>query len=482
MQQELDFLYSRINYERELNPGNEEFRFQSLIQLLAKLDNPHEKIRTVHVAGTKGKGSVCKMIGNAIAASGCRVGVYMSPHVESIRERFIINDRLITEDELAEELAQVRSAVLEVDDALTAEPDSRPLTFFEICTAMAMNFFFHRSVDWMVLEVGMGGRLDSTNICQPSVCVITNISFDHMRQLGSTLARIAAEKAGIVKTGIPVVCGVLDQEARNVIHEIAGTRQALLYQLNEHFSFDTTDDDSITVVGQMPNERQGVGKTPTMFSISGIRPSLIGKHQQQNACVATVALKILSTFDEKITDSAIRNGIASAKLSGRLEVFDFPLMRLVVDMAHNTASVEALVAALPKLISARQGCARKTLIFACSQDKRADEMLALLVPHFDMIILTQYANNPRGRKAEQLQQIVQAILTESADECRSPQVVIAANPSSSWDMVVESLNFDEGQSQFVCVAGSAFLCAEIRPLIKSQDDSLRPSPIISPRK
>ncbi len=216
--------------------NHRELRLERMRELLARLDNPHHTFPIVHIAGTKGKGSTAAMIASILSASGHRAGLYSSPHLHRVEERVAIDGEPCTPRELAELVERVRPAVEAMDRTSGDLTDGRP-TYFEITTAMALLHFACRKVDAGVIEVGLGGRLDSTNVCRPAVSVITTISYDHMKQLGGTLTLIAREKAGIIKDGVPVVSGVVDDEPRRVIDRVRRRRRSSLAQLGADFEF-----------------------------------------------------------------------------------------------------------------------------------------------------------------------------------------------------------------------------------------------------
>ena len=260
----LRFLVGRIDYERTQSmPSSEEaMKLDRMRELLARLGNPHEAVPIVHVAGTKGKGSTSAMIAAVLSAAGYRIGLFTSPHLDRVEERIAIDGRPCSGDDLADLVERIRPAVEAMDQAAISplpsgdEPEVRATegsgvrgqgsespnqhgpTYFEIVTAMAFDHFRRRGVNAAVLEVGLGGRLDSTNVCSPCVTIITNISFDHTKQLGDTLAAIAAEKAGIIKPGVPVISGVDTDEPRGVIRRIARQNGCRLVELGVDFHFD----------------------------------------------------------------------------------------------------------------------------------------------------------------------------------------------------------------------------------------------------
>ncbi|HIA19241.1 MAG TPA: bifunctional folylpolyglutamate synthase/dihydrofolate synthase, partial [Planctomycetaceae bacterium] len=235
----LDFLYGRIDYERKDTPQRTKgFKLDRMRELLRRLGNPQDSLPIIHIAGTKGKGSTAHMIVAVLSAAGLRCGLYTSPHLETLEERFVINDTICTPAELIKLVDLVSPAVSDLDKLSETDKQSvgQP-TFFEITTAMALLYFQRQNVDLAVLEVGLGGRLDSTNVCQPCVSVITSISFDHVDILGNTLRMIATEKAGIIKTGVPVICGVDQTEPKETIQRIAADLDAPLWNIHDDFHF-----------------------------------------------------------------------------------------------------------------------------------------------------------------------------------------------------------------------------------------------------
>jgi dihydrofolate synthase/folylpolyglutamate synthase len=240
----LAFLLDRVNYERTMQIPYRAagFKLDRMRRLLALVGDPHLAVRAVHIAGTKGKGSTAAMLASVLQAAGYRTGLYTSPHLERIEERIAIDGRICPEEAFVALAAELQPAVERLDHEALASELGGP-TFFEITTAMAFLRFARQRVDCALLEVGLGGRLDSTNVCQPEVCVITSISFDHMRQLGNTLAAIAGEKAGIIKPHVPVVSGVVLPEPRDVIAAQAAALDAPLYQRGIDYDFTRPSDE-----------------------------------------------------------------------------------------------------------------------------------------------------------------------------------------------------------------------------------------------
>ncbi len=450
----LNSLYRRINYERQSKAKPHQFRLQNLQEFLRRLGNPHFQYPIVHVAGTKGKGSVVSMIGEVLRTSNHRTGVYVSPHLETINQRIALNGVPISDDQLAETLAALEPVARELDEEST-RLGLRSLTFFEVITAAAFYYFWKQNVQAVVLEVGLGGRMDSTNVCLPVVSVITNISFDHTRQLGNTLEKIAAEKAGIIKPKVQVVSGVTTPGPIAVIAEVAGRESAPLAVLDRDFSISRFDrlNESFTVSGAIGNYR---------FTVTDLRLKMLGAHQRNNAAIAVAACQSLNQQGWQISEAHIRDGLASAGIAGRTEIVSRrPLVML--DIAHNVASVNALANTIRELPEWKSAF-RKTLIMAVSEEKDAAGMLTTLLKVFDHIVFTKYQNNPRGIPANELMKLAQAQIAEQHDTVNC-QLGLEPDPMIAWRSVRDSAT----DNDFICVAGSAFLIAEVRPLtIKRQ--------------
>src|SRR3954469_14892456 len=279
----LDWLMGRINFERTAFVPYQErqLKLDRMRQLLTRLGQPDAGMKIVHVAGTKGKGSTCAMIGGILTAAGYRTGVFSSPHLERIEERFAVDGQPCSSDELVALVNRLVPVVRAMDEEAAAEGDPAGLpTYFEITTAMALVHFVEHQVDAAVLEVGLGGRLDSTNVCLPIVSVITSISFDHMRQLGNTLASIAGEKAGIVKPGVPVISGVTDMEPQAVIAQTARDHGCRLIQLGRDFTFEYR---AKSRIAELDFHYMVATQEHHLNSLTLAMP---GRHQAANAAIA----------------------------------------------------------------------------------------------------------------------------------------------------------------------------------------------------
>jgi dihydrofolate synthase/folylpolyglutamate synthase len=325
---------------------------------------------------------------------------------------------------------------------------------------MAFLHFARQRVDAAVLEVGLGGRLDSTNVCQPSVCVITSISFDHTRQLGNTLAAIAGEKAGIIKPGVPVVSGVVHDEPRDVIRQTADERQAPLFEQGLDFAFDSAPQPGrLAAAGEWLDYREPA--IHPRWELRKIELGLVGRHQAANAAAAIAAARRLIERGWPISEAALRGGLAAARIPARIEILG-QRPAVILDVAHNVASIAALI----DVVRERYPDRRRVLVFASSKDKDAAGMLRLLVPWFEEIVLTRYVNNPRAMEPEALAELARAELPSAADNGqpqRTPQLHTADRPADAWELARRAASPED----LVCITGSFFLAAELRPLVRA---------------
>jgi dihydrofolate synthase/folylpolyglutamate synthase len=411
------------------------------------------------------------MIAAMLSAAGYRAGVFSSPHLDRIEERFTVDGGPCTPNELVSLVDRLKPVVKAMDDEAMkdGEPTGGP-TYFELTTAIALLHFVERHVDVAILEVGLGGRLDSTNVCLPVVSVITSISFDHMKQLGTTLSSIAREKAGIIKPGVPVVCGVNDAEPQAVIAESAREHGCRLIQLGRDFSYQYHAAGwarrvDMRTRGQAPDaarsfsaRQSNEGRISFSFDVfsqeqqlADINLAMRGPHQGANAAVALATIAELRHQGWCISTDAIRLGMSQAILPGRVELIAFE-PTIVLDTAHNGASAQALVDSLAELPQA----VRRTVVLSVSRDKDLRAILQTIVPHFDRYIVTQYQENPRAVPAEVLADILMDVLASGRGE-----VVISPTPALAWQYVQSTTVTQE----LVCVTGSFFLAAEMRRLI-----------------
>jgi dihydrofolate synthase/folylpolyglutamate synthase len=451
----LEFLFGRINYEKTATVPYRggDFKLDRMRQLLRRLGDPHRTLRAIHIAGTKGKGSTAVMTSDILRAAGYSVGLYTSPHLIALEERFVVNGQAMPPARLTEITARVRDAV-DATDAAAAALGERGTTFFEVTTALAFLDFAERNVDWAVLEVGLGGRLDSTNVCAPVVTAITSISFDHTRQLGNTLTAIAREKAGIIKPGVPVVSGVTADEPREVIQQVARDAGAPVVQRDDDFTIESAADGSFTY------------REPE-YALAQLRAKMPGEHQQHNGGVAVAICRQLRRLGWTISETDLRRGLETAAMPARIEFIppSAGAPPVVLDGAHNVASMRALVETLRRDFPQRP----RALIFATSKDKDLPGMLRQLWPEFDAVFLTRYVNNPRTVETDELWHAAQT----AAAQCdgRGPTLVERYDdPHEAWSAAVAW----SGSERLCVIAGSFFLAADLGPRLRASPPQSEP--------
>jgi dihydrofolate synthase / folylpolyglutamate synthase len=396
----LSYLFSLENFGIK-------FGLENITAIVERLGRPDRTFKSVHVAGTNGKGSVTAMVDAALRAAGHRSARYTSPHLTDLSERFVIGGRPVAHDTLVCAVASVRDVVesLRSDGTISVQP-----TFFEVTTAVAFELFRREEVEVGVLEVGLGGRLDATNVVSPVVTAITSIAFDHQLYLGSTLGEIAFEKAGIIKSGVPVVVGPVDPQSLSVIARVASDRGAELVRA-------TPDDAAPFALG------------------------LHGDHQRSNAGVAVRVLDLLTARGVTVPPDAIARGLADPEWPGRLDQRKLSDGReLLLDAAHNPAGA----AALASYLAAESQ--RRPLVFAVMRDKDIDGMFRVLLPTIGAAVMTR-ASNPRSADPSALADTARTI---------APHLPIAIEPSS-----MTALAAAWRMSPRIVVAGSIFLLGDV---------------------
>lgn len=457
-QQALDFLYGRINYERAAAPTRE-LHLRRMRQLMAALGDPQLNVPIVHVAGTKGKGSVSAMLASILQAAGYRTGLYTSPHLERLEERFVIDGRPCSETELASLVDGLRG----VTDQFDQRHD--PPTFFELTTALAFLHFARQQAEVAVVEVGMGGRLDSTNVCQPCLTAITSISFDHTKQLGDTLEAIAGEKAGIIKPAVPVVSGVVAPGTRETIAAVARQNQSRLIQLGVDYDFE---------YGPTAESAADRGRTRLTYrepaggaigELADVELAMLGSHQAANAATAIACVSELIGQGWQIDEAAIRRGLAAARCAARIEVIG-SRPTVVLDAAHNAASAKALADTIAEHFTGRP----KRLLFAIAREKDIAAVLGPLAPHFEEIVLTRFRSNPRASDPEELAAIARNLPGAAW------QVSVCDDPHRALDLLLDQAD----PQAVICIAGSFFLAAELRGRLLAAADAAGAKPAAIP--
>lgn len=326
---------------------------QNITGLLERLDNPHKRLKMLHIAGSNGKGSVCSFLASILMESGYKTGLYTSPHLVRFNERIRINGKEIEDEYIADFYQRIEPLIEEM----------KP-TFFEVTTALAFKYFADNNVDYAVIETGLGGRLDSTNVINPLASVITSISLEHTEYLGTTLREIALEKAGIIKQGMPVFIGGLPQEAETAIAEKASQRGSELFRINDYL-------------------KENSAHLPLEFEkksiILPLESPLKGTYQIKNAALASLtAYKTLNINDSKIIERALKNVLKNTGFQGRYETYN-PDPLVIFDAAHNVEGIENFIEVFSK---ERKNPADCVLIFGVMRDKAYKEMLRMLKPYF----------------------------------------------------------------------------------------------------
>ncbi len=398
----------------------------TISRLMRGLGNPQDQYRCIHVAGTNGKGSIAAFLSSVLAHGGYKVGLYTSPHLVRFNERIQINGRPISDEDVAEAAEAVQRIYTQ----------GEPPTFFECATAMALHHFARAGVDWAVLETGMGGRYDATNVVHPAVSIISNISIEHTEYLGKTLAEIAAEKAGIIKTGAGVVTGTRQKNALRVIEQAASGNGVPLLRLGKEIKIRKERDGSFSYLGE--NRRW-----------PRLKVGLLGDHQITNAALALGALELLMDKDLNLSDEAVYTGLAAARWPGRLEVVSKEPL-ILLDGAHNPSAVRSLKTFLENGMAPR----RIILVLGILKDKAWKPMLRDLAGIADLMILTK-PEYERAADPEELGTFVRPITQDLRVISHLPDAV--------------SLALDEARDgDLVCITGSLYTVGEARACLETR--------------
>lgn len=430
-QSTLDYLYSFVDYSltRSLRYSPEKFDLGRMHRLMDMLGSPHAQYPVVHVAGTKGKGSTSALIAEVLQDAGYKVGFYTSPHMIDFTERIQVNRVPVSRQELVSLVDQLKPGVEQIEQ----------LTTFELTTAAAFLHFTQQKVDIAVIEVGLGGRLDATNVVNPLISVITSLSMDHMNVLGDTLAKIAGEKAGIIKPGKPVVSAPQKLEAIEVIQRVAAERKSPLTLVEEEYSAVPIQRSLKQQVIEIHRKKNGkILPVGVEFSLP-----LLGAHQAQNAVTAYAVLEKLQRMGWKIELENIQRGFSQVVWPGRFEILQHdPLV--IIDSAHNLDSAEKLAQTVRDYLPGKP----LTLIFGASEDKDVAGMIKVLAPISARIIVTQSVH-PRSFDAAQLGEIAKEI---------SAQVEVMPVLESALSKGLQEVP----QDGVVLVTGSIFVAAGAR--------------------
>lgn len=444
-QEALDFLYSFIDYSLKRNFRNspEKFDLDRMRDFMSHLDNPQDDYQIIHVAGTKGKGSVSAMCESILRAEGYVTGLYTSPHMVEFTERIRVNGANIPKDAMVEVVEAIKPITRKIPE----------ITTFELTTALAFLYFSLKKVQYAVIEVGLGGRLDATNIVDPLISVITSISYDHIQILGNTLSEIAGEKGGIIKPNKPVVVSPQEEEAQLKIEKIAQERHSPLVQVGRDYLYSAEAHDlagqsflisTQTELRQMKAVMEPSGNV--VGSPSRFRIPLLGLHQVENAATAFAVLQTAEKLGLSLSNYAYVEGFAKVYWPGRMEIISID-PPIVIDSAHNQNSALRLRQAMDDYFPGMP----ILLILGASEDKDIEGMFLELLPRVQKVITTQ-SIHPRAIDAEKLVEILQ--------HCDySAQAITPVEEAFKQAMT------DVGEGTVILITGSIFIAAAAREVI-----------------
>jgi len=427
--QAIKYLFERTDYEQEryvrYNVTN--FNLDRMTKLLSYVNNPHKKIRTVHIAGTKGKGSTATMLAKMLQANGYTVGLYTSPHVLTLHERIMVDSQMISESQMLGLLNRIHSPAEKL--AKSGAP-----SFFELMTTLAFMHFLDSKVDIAVIETGLGGRLDCTNVIEPEVVGITSLSIDHQQQLGDNLDCIAREKAGIFKQGVPIVTVNQEPEAMRVLKAEATVVKAPLSVTGKDIDFSYRFEASREYGGHTR-----VCLTTQTSKFEHLRVPLHGQHQAINCGLALAILDKLKVGGFEIDNKKAAEGLNEVSLSGRMEMI-CQNPRILIDAAHNAASIHALVHAIGQNIAYDS----MVVIFGCNSDKDVEGMLRQLQYGADKVIFTR-SSSPKAMSPDTLSDMYTEICGKMCQSAVSlgQALQLAENAVSKEDLI--------------CITGSFYL-------------------------
>lgn len=412
-----------INYLYGLQKYGIKFGLNSTLNLLERVGNPHERLRCIHIGGTNGKGSTAAMLSSILVQHGFRVGLYTSPHLVRFTERFRVNEAEVSAER-----------ILDVFDRIHRNLDDRePPTFFEMVTAMGLLYFAEENVDWAIVEVGMGGRLDATNVITPKVSVITNVSFDHQEFLGSTLASIAREKAGIIKELVPVATSARQPLVQGILKATCFKHHSPLFCLGSDFRVRRNADGTF--------QYHGIKRR-----FSALDLNLTGPHQYGNAALALATLEVLEQNGAlSLNAPAIQGGLQAVRWPARLEILQ-ENPRIVLDGAHNAQGAESLREALKKSFSYE----RLHLVIGIMADKDIRGILRRLLPIAETAIFTQ-PRYVRSSSAENLRKLARPYIQKH---------YVIPSPAAA----IEQAKLLAGPDDLICITGSLYFAGEVKEL------------------
>lgn len=426
-----------LNYIYDLTKYGIKLGLKNINYLLYLLGEPHKKLKVIHVAGTNGKGSTCSLISSILQSDGYKVGLYTSPHLVDFTERIEINRKPIDRKKVSELLERIKPYIEKVANS----PSYGHPTFFEVITSMAFLYFYEEQIDFLVLEVGLGGRLDATNVCEPLISVITHIDYDHMDKLGNSLEEIAREKGGIIKPRGIVISSKQYEEAYNEIKKIANEKNSLVYSTGREISYKIVKSDIKGVIFDL----KGI-----YHNYKNLHTPLLGRHQVDNATTAIIATEALKIRGVNISENAIRIGLEKVKWTGRLEIIQNN-PTLILDGAHNPSGIRIVRQALKEIFSYH----RLILVLASFADKDYKKMIQIIAPKADLIITTK-TMSPRAATS-------QIIAKEAAKYIEQNKIIVTENIPQAINCALSNSKRDD----LICITGSLYTVGEAKKYFNS---------------
>jgi len=422
----IDWLYSFEKFGIKLG-------LDRITHICKKLGDPQKKYKIIHVGGTNGKGSVCRLLQSVLTLNGYKVGVYLSPHLQRFSERFIIDNNEISNKDVVKLVEKIKPIIEEM-----TKKDNTP-TFFEIVTAIAFQYFKDKKIDYAVIEVGLGGRYDATNIVDPLATVITNVSLEHQNILGKTIEELAYQKAGIIKDGVPLITAA-SNKALEVIQKVAKEKKSSLMVIDNNFwkkISGSVDWQEFLIKGSLKDYN--------------LKTSLGGIFQGENIAVTIATIETLQMNGVYITDNSINDGIEKTTNPGRMEIAGFEPL-ILLDGAHNTAGINFLKTSLEKDFVYE----RLILVIGILSDKNIQEMLDIIIPIADVIIVTK-SHNDRACSPTKLKEMI----------CKKEVIV--------KDEIADAINYAKNiakKNDLICITGSLFTVGEARDYLFKKPQKL----------
>ncbi len=422
-----------LDFLKNLTKFGMNFGLERIEKLLELMGNPHYNLKFVHIGGTNGKGSTCVMLANILYNSGIKTGLFTSPHVNSYRERFKINGEMISEDKISKIITKMRPFL----ERMVEEGFEHP-TEFEVNTAMAFLYFYEEKVDLVVLEVGLGGAIDSTNVINPLISIITNVEKDHMDYLGNTIKEIAEVKAGIIKKGSDIITGIMKEDALNVVKKVSSERETILHRIKNNENYKVTD--------------LNIKKTTFDYygkkTYKNLKLKLLGEHQAKNASMALKAVELLNNKGYVITENAIRKGLTTVIWPVRLEVMKENPM-VLIDAAHNVDGMNALSKSIKDLLNYD----KLICVLSLLEDKERNNIVKIIAEISDKVIVTR-PNSYRAGNWEK-------VYDYSKDYC--DDVIIEADINKALENALEFA----GRNDLICITGSFYMVCDAREIINN---------------